>query len=373
MSYSRVTRPLVHATRFFSHSAHNLTHLTADTLNSFTSQVAPFPNILKKLQEMTYFQDKTPVDYNFSNFLGSKIYESHYLGCSATQLLGKSLPHSDIAIPDEAVVNRVLTQVPPSFQPLVPKMEFYIHALCDVYQNELAKRNYEAGVPDQENVSEREHALQAGKISCVLGLSEDVMLALHFHDVARPTQADSEYGHVNHHDEGNRILSPLKLTVDYAWYHAFAKFLLKEFCPPYQRLMSPVSQYSLTKQAASFQAQVDKLSTLKSSNQLASTLYKIMLMRLIDDMSKVPRAELEKDGKKIEYVEDHVIKQILARRVLQYCSVQMRQNSDEVASFERKIDDALQLMLRAREYTTNPGLYEKFDALIPGKNNVCIP
>ena len=349
--------------RFFSAVPHNLQVFYKSNLSQYCSQLPDFPSLLTKLKSKGQFLNTLPVSYNMSQFLEAKISNRHFLDYVPRQLMSQPLPEvklSATSLYEEGKLKDSLKQkLPMAFKGLANELAFYLLLIVDVFNNQLAQRNYEAGVPDQENVSERLHGLQAAKLAALFGLPQDVILAMLLHDLARPTHENATHGHSNHHLEGDLILAPLGLSLSYTRYHAYAKFLLSELCPPYQALLSPVSATSLSLQNKSMQDQLKKLEQLDSLS-LANCLYQLMLLRLFDDLSKVPTMALDKT---VQYLNDSTISRMLVQQISQYLKAKVEDGKNvqaAVAVLEQQLELATELLLRPQAYSNNKNLYQEF-------------
>ncbi|KTD39171.1 hypothetical protein Lnau_0240 [Legionella nautarum] len=365
-------------TAFFTPISQNLLVLEKVTLQSFIDEIPGFIEMLVKLQEKGFFKDKELKEYTMLEFIA--------------ELFGKNPPAMDIAaaqflvqkLADAKISLTSLTEIEESdekerhettetelltpkqlglFAPLTTEINCYIHLLYDVLDNDLAQKPYEK-TKDQENVTEKQHALQAAKISFMLQMSLADILALLFHDIARPSVNDADHGHENHCKEGSTILAPLGLDIDYSGYHAFAKYLLFTYCPPYLGLISQTSVHTLGFQGKDWSAQIAGLNELDSAD-LAKALFKIMLMRLIDDMSKVPESQLKNpyDESPPEYFDEAQIKKMLRKQILtQLNKLTMQSSNSEttIQEIKAKLAAATLLLLRAKDFSLNPSLYEQY-------------
>lgn len=333
-------------------------------LDLYLNKLPTFPEILEKLQEQGLFKDKKPVEYSVKDFFAREFSTSlPELTLSPFQILAKPLSSAPISLdtltePEECEK---------AFDSLADEINCYFEILIDVLNNQLAQEPYEE-VCDQENVTEQEHALQAGKIAYLLNMGLNRILAMTFHDSARPTSKDPTHGHLNHCKEGRDILAPLGLDIDYAGLHAFAKHLLYTFCPPYKDLISNASIHSLGIQSIDLASQLGELNNL-DSEQLAETLYTIMFMRLIDDMSKVPVLELKKrlGDSEPDYFDNQLILKMLKKQMVSHLN-NLAKNStpieNTVEELKQKLDSALLLLLRARNQSNNSELYKKHQMLL---------
>jgi predicted HD phosphohydrolase len=353
--------------RFFSEQPHNIQAFHKSNLMHYCSQLPTFPALLSSLQAKQQFLTKQPVAYGIDLFLKEKISNPHFLSSPPAELMSAPLPHESKMVlleEDEKKLQERLRQtLPPIFRSQIAKLTFYLLALVDVFDNQLAQRNYEAGLPDQENVSERVHGLQAAKMAALLGLPQDLIIAMLLHDIARPTHEEASHGHSNHHLEGAELLAPLGLSLPYTWYHAYAKFLLRECCPPYQALLSPVSAYSLSLQNKKLEPQINKLNALDSLS-LAKQLYQLMFLRLFDDLSKVPALALTK---KAEYLNDAAIRGLLFDQLsvhLQRLAKSKKDLHQVVGEFDAELDTAIDLLVRPKAYSNKPELYQRFRYLV---------
>lgn len=332
----------------------NILALQESYLDLYCSNIEDFADILPILHKKGLFKHIEPIPYSMCDFLKAYFSDaSPYARLSPMHLLAKPLPHSDFFQPLAET-----DTVPALFTSLSKPIHSYMAVLGEILNNQLAQRPYE-NLRDQENVTEQEHALQAGKIALLLGMQSSDVLALLFHDVARiPTADNALHGHSNHCEEGSTILSPLGLTVDYSGQHAFAKYLLYAFCPEYKALISPVSTFSLSIQEKKLQQSCLALQNM-DAKQLANFMFQIMFMRLIDDMSKVPELELRKllGGEKTDYFTSDMI-QTLVKNQLFSTLKNLAENSNNaeetVRDMEAKLEAALSLMLKA------PDLYDKY-------------
>lgn len=336
---------------------HNMKIMKEASLALFCSDIPAFNVMLEQLQNQGLFAGVHTAAYTLDEFLQRQYpLAAECFSFSPVCLVAHALP--------DLSREKAEWSLPGVCQPLAEKMEYYIRLILDVLDNRLAQRNYEAGLPDQENVSERVHALQAGKISLLMGMPQHEVLALLLHDIARPTMEDQHHGHVYHCEEGSVILAPLGLDTDYSWFHAFAKFLLNEFCPAYRALISPVSQLSLALQKDRFQRQLERLAAL-DARQLADFIHRIMFMRLIDDISKVPEAALETPA---AYYDDGVIRGMLASQLQSHVSRPEMQSAQSLTEYADRLDKAISLLSRAKTFSNHPQLYLQAAAAQIGRN-----
>lgn len=331
----------VSSSGFFGKSANefaNVGALRTGSLDFYLSQIDSFEKIWKQLHEQFsaqgLFVGEPPLSYNMEQFLTEyfKLPKPH-LDKSAFQLLAQPIS----------------SEQPPAFSPLSDEIECYIDILCDVRKNKLSKKPY------GENVDETQHADQAGKISAQLRMHSEDSVSLLFHDIARCAveEANTKDRHAHHAEEGGRILAPLGITIDYSRYHAVAKYLLFHFCPAYKDLISPTSEESLKIQETDLVRELTELYKLEPL-KLVSTLYQIMFMRLIDDMSKVPPSELKKSlGVDAEYFEERQIRMMLRKQMMMHLKQEVID-----PDMEEKLHEALRLLLRGRIHSEHPELYE---------------
>lgn len=344
----------------------SLQALEQTTLERILAEIPPYPTILAQLQAHGLFVDKQPIDYTMHQFLDTELKQSEAnLACSSFQLLIKPLPHDTlvraILAGDKGYPEEFATYA------LFSRVDCYIEVLCDVLSNQLAQKPYEQ-LSDRENVTEREHGLQAGKIAYLLGMSLDDILALLFHDIARPSVDDPKYADVHHASEGGIILSPLGLSLDYSSCHAFAKYILHTFSPAYRELISATSLRTLALQAENLPGQLGELASLDSAS-LSSAIYKIVVMRVIDDQSKAPTLELSKrlEGEKPDYFSDEFIKSMLHKQMAEHLTKLMKTSIDRektIHLFEEKLDNSITLLLRAKEYSLHPDIYGHYHQII---------
>lgn len=307
-------------------------------LASYCEKISSFSDILFSFQQKGLFKNTSDCSYTMSDFLKEK-FINKTLDTPISQFLNKELtPSTDSLAPN-----------------LSSKTTAYVELIIDVLNNKLAYKKYEQ-VSDRESVNERTHALQAAKISSQIYNDPAEVLMLLLHDIARVSIDDATHGHKNHCVEGSRILAPLQLPMDFVGLHAFAKQLLFLFCPAYKQLISPASQKSLNIQEGSFAAVIASLENLPAI-ELAKLFYGIMFSRLIDDESKVPT-----DMVQAQYHSTNAIRQLLSQRM---------QNLPEDTA---KLDDAIRLLLRAKENSNNPQLYEDFkEVFAPFELSACCP
>src|SRR3990167_2871645 len=350
-------RPMTHC--FFSRASHNLTQLKTAKLGVYFRAIPNCTTLLKALNSKGQFLGKEPLTYDANQFLQEEIPQHSFLEKTPIELMNHSLRGTSFHS-DSSQLERILTQsLPKEFKSLNRKITFYILLIEDVFTNKLAQRNYESGLPEYENVSEQLHGLQAGKLATLLGFSRNEVLAMLFHDLARPTHEQDDRGHASHHSEGHHILMPLGLSTSFAWYHAYAKFLLKELCEPYPTLLSPVSHRSLTLQKQNMLEQIANLHQ-HNSQALAKTLYKLMFLRLIDDFSKIPQMALNKN---VEYLTQDKIRHLLLVQIIEHCEKMAKsvKNKKQTAGvFNNQLEIAMAHLLRPQAFSNNPALYREF-------------
>jgi len=385
---------------FFSYPDDNLTTLRKATLSLYCNEIVDFEKIIDKLKKQHFFTSLQGTTGCITDF--TKNLKQSELDTPLPQLLAKPLPiieeyklsptalklssdptsrglsagssdpgiERDFWIPrtsrgTSGTLNLMAVKQNPCSQlskPLDVTINCYIDMLIDVLNNKLAKKPYE-NINDLENVTERQHALQAGKIALLIGLPLNDVIALLLHDIARPSINDPTHGHANHCFEGSTILKPFGLSTDYAGLHAFAKYLLFHCCPDYKDLISHTSRYTLAIQSKNMASQIESLNNLDAS-ALAPVLYKIMLMRLIDDMSKVPDCELQKiaGNQQIENLDDVMIKKMLSQQIMTH--MENLSGEKQMNQFKEELEDALRLLLRAQEYSSNAELYTQYHDVI---------
>jgi predicted HD phosphohydrolase len=339
----------------------SLIALEQTSIKKILNEMPSYPIILAQLQEQGLFLDKQPTDYTIQQFLETHLKTN--LDQSSFQLLMKPLPEQQSDKTRLALAVEYPKELPHAG--LRPKIDCYIDVLCDVLSNQLAQKPYEQ-LSDRENVTEREHGLQAGKIAYLLGMDLDDVLALLFHDIARPSVNDPKYADVHHAREGGIILLPLGLSIDYSSSHAFAKYILHAFSPAYRELLSATSLRTLSLQAKDLSGQLGELNALNDS-QLADAIYKIVLMRVIDDQSKAPTAELTQrlQGNKPDYFTDEGIKKMLHTQMAMHLARLTKSGIEKtMSSLEAKLDASIALLLRVKEHSLHPDLYEKHHQII---------
>lgn len=320
-------------------------------LEDYTRECAPFSVIYTHLTELGLATKPLSPTITMHDFINSYFqYHTQHLNKTPVELLMMPLVNPTIEI----------NLYPSAFKALNEKLDLYLKMICDVLYNQLSDRPYEY-LCDKENVTENEHALQSAKIANALGMHNEDVIALLLHDIARPSVNDPLHGHKNHCKEGSIILAPLNLETDYTRYHALAKYLLYRFCPLYKELISHVSQYSLAIQEKHLAEPLLYLNE-QDNHSIAHFIYKIMFMRLIDDMSKVPGYLLEnshKDKSQI-YISIDDIKQMLQNQMSkQLHHLSRSSNQLDINIFlEKKLDDAIMLLVRAKDYSYNKDIYD---------------
>ncbi|KTC70237.1 hypothetical protein Lbir_1820 [Legionella birminghamensis] len=353
------------ATKVFSNDpfvkiSANYRHLLKTNLAVYWEELPDFPAILQKLRAKGYFEGQEAVDYTAADFLKEFSLNEQMLKATPVELLCSPLTSLEVLTAE--------CSLPSEFTELSPNIECYIEIINDVLQNRLAQKPYD-NPSDQENVTEQEHALQAGKLGLLLfGCLEDV-LGLLLHDIARPSINDPVHGHSKHCQEGSKILAPLGLKIDYAGHHAFAKYLLNLCCPSYKKLISDTSIFTLNIQEKGLAEEIKDLSSLDST-ALARVFYQLMLMRIIDDSSKVSNIDLKRRlrGNHPEFFDSACIHSMLRRQIGLYLREKLGGNQPlEVIKTEIKsqLNEALFLLLRAKEASNAPQLYEKYESLLP--------
>ncbi|MDR3476462.1 MAG: hypothetical protein P4M14_00340 [Gammaproteobacteria bacterium] len=329
--------------RFFSQqSYHNVEMLKSISLVNIFASLPNFDHILKKLQSHHYFPNQSPVSYDSHQALRQLFPNGDKkLHHSAVTLLTDSTP---VVLPStETVVHP--DHLASHFKQLASPINLYIDKLCQVLANTLAERNYEAGLPDSENVSERVHALQAGLVAYRLGLSHVNIAALLLHDISRCTKEDIAHSHRFHHTESSKILSPLGAVKNYTSHHPFAKFLLYEFSEVYRtHLLSPLSQNSLKMQSDSFAASVRRLS-IHQNEKLAEALFQLMAMRAIDDFSKVPEHLLQANLTASHYFDNDTIKKLLVHVMVNHL-ILLNPDEATVSQFRSDLSAAMKILSR---------------------------
>lgn len=329
------------------------------TLDLYAQALPPFSVILAQLQKEGVFKgmklvEDTPervksVDYTIQDFLETPVVTMKAnLHQSPAKILAQPLPAVAFSMDDTPIDAKLY---PKQFAELIDEINCYIALIFDVLNNELAKKPYELK-QDQENVTEKEHALEAGKIGMLLSMKLDDVLALLLHDIARPSINDADYGHSRHASEGSTITSPLGLSTDYSGLHTYAKYLLYKFCLPYKDLISPTSMRTLEIQSRGHAWDLGELNGMKPE-ELGPALYKIMFMRLIDDMSKVPI----KFGQDETEHFDKLITSMLREQMVLRLNTMTQAGPDipeAIQGMKDKLDAALRLLVRARDHSIKP-------------------
>lgn len=348
----------------FKPASSNLNALQTTSIAHYLHNLPGFSSILAQLKSEGLFLHLDSVEYSVENFLEHHANLSRVnLDRPAVELISEpiylTLNSSDLLTDIELI--------PHDFLELSDKIECYISLIVDVIHNQLAQKPYEK-LSDREDVTEQEHALQAGKIAYLLKMPLGEILALLLHDVARPSINNPEHGHANHSQEGSTILSPLELPIDFSGAHTFAKYLLYKFSPLYKNLISAASKHTLSIQTQFLASEAEKLKDL-TPRELAVTIYQLMLMRLIDDMSKVSSLALNQqlDDERPDYFDPLLIKQLLKQQMNLHLRETVDKSSDlpkAISKINEQLDDALLLLLRAKDYSNDPKLYEQFHQVI---------
>lgn len=332
----------------------DLYSLKHDSIAYFSKHVFSYSKILTSLNKPCLSEGDFLFDMDvfLSGYLTSEQNEN--LQTPPLFLLAKSMPR--LSLED----NIEIDYIPTEFASLSTEIECYIDLIMDVLSNQLSQKPYENRC-DKENVTEKEHALQACKISLLLGMPMTDVLALLLHDIARPSINDPTYGHIKHSQEGSIILAPLGLPTDYAGYHTLAKYLLSLFCPPYKKLISGTSRYSLEFQKEQASAQLAHFKY--DAPEIRSFFFKIMFMRLIDDMSKVPSMDLKSlVGEDKVYLDDANIGEMIKQQMKFYLNhlLLLEERENTLMDLEQKLDASIFLLSRAKEYSNHPEIYEKY-------------
>lgn len=342
----------------------SLEALEKTTIEKILNEIPDYSVILAKLQEQGLFLDKTSSDFTIKQFIKKYFAEvSSILQSSSFELLTQPLRNliQSMLAPSDAYPLELVEYA------LFPRVDCYIDLLNDVLENTLAQKPYEQ-LSDRENVTEREHGLQAGKIAVLLGMPLDDTLALLFHDIARPSVDDPKHADQHHALEGGVILSPLGLSIDYSSSHAFAKYILHTFSSSYRELISSTSLRTLALQSKDLPSQLGDLGSL-DGDELAVAIYKIVLMRVIDDNSKAPTSELTKrlDGKDPVYFNHQQIREMLHKQMAinLFRITQKDGNKDEIIQqFEEQLNASILLLLRAEKYSLHPDIYKMHPTVI---------
>lgn len=328
------------------------------SLTYYLNQIPTFPELLKKFQAQGLFLDIEPVDYCMDDFLIAyfgTIPEA--LKLLPSELLIKPLKEGPVSLKsltDPKVCNLDLPKE------IWDKIDAYIDKDCEALDSHLGQRIYEKK-SDQEKVTEREHASEAGKLAYQLGMKLGDIIALEAHDIARVTEPDPSYCHVHHAKEGGIILEPLYLSPPplkfepiYSTLHTLAKLGLT-FCPAYLNLISEASINSLALQSQDWSTEIEILKPYKGK-EFATILYKNIFMRLIDDLSKVPTAELQKKlgGQDPEYFDQPTFKEMMKQQMitnLNYVAEQGISLTKIVDYLKASFDKAFHLLNRV-DYST---------------------
>ncbi|MFC3908624.1 hypothetical protein ACFORL_05985 [Legionella dresdenensis] len=356
--------------RFFTSHSHNPALPGNVKLMDYFSCFPAFNDLLFLLQQAGYCAPIAACEYSAIDFLKEHPQINRVaLESDITVLL--TAPHPILPVNQTS-----LSCLPEPAQNLETKIACYIGLIIDVLNNQLAQKPYEQTC-DQENVTEREHALQAGKIAAQVGLPKDLVISLLLHDIARPSVNDAQHGHKNHCGEGSTILAPLGLPVDFAGLHTLAKYLLSLCCKPYNGLISSASRNSLAIQKSSMPSHLKPLLQLES-RQLAKLFYQIMFLRLIDDSGKAPESELQKTQQKtqIDYLQNETIASLLTEQIINAISHGLEHSEDKsqwLHNFEEQLDTAITLLGRAREYSNNPELYQQYESVFSVVRNASYP
>ncbi len=331
-------------------------------METYLKALPDFATILGGLQSRGFFVGQETTSVNIHDFLQ---YLSpipvRAMSLPPTQLLATpfALAHREHAM--DALIE--LEALPPVYQVLNEEITAYIALIIDVLNNDLAQKPYEQ-INDRENVTEKEHALQAGKLAYMFGLRLDDILAMLFHDIARPSIDDSSHGHINHANEGSSILAPLGLGLGFCASHGFAKYLLMQFCPPYKKLISKASKHSLGLQTKHLD---EETTTLKEMDplSLAHNCYKLVFFRILDDMSKASKSILEiyLAGAEIEYFSNDLIKKMLIK---QFCTrlKKLPNTPSAIQEIKNCLSTAISLLGRARQYSQHPEIYPPIEHLL---------
>ena len=348
----------------------NLDVLQQTSMHDYLLQFPNAKTMLAILEEKGVFKAKGVIEGNISDFLKKIRTPPHALTMTPIQLLASSIDLSLHKIPLEKLIEIEPEPLPEIYRALTEEVACYIDLIIDVLNNELAKKPYEK-IQDQENVTEKGHGLQAGKMAFLFGLQLDDILGMLLHDIARPSINSAEHGHMNHGEEGSVILAPLGFTTDYTKSHTFAKYLLNECCPPYQRLISRASIYTLEIQKKRLAFDADFLKGL-DPEIVPLTLYKLMFLRLIDDMSKVPESLIKQSmlDQKPEYFSDMHIRKMLVKQMITHLKT-MPGTPANLSLMKDKLHGAFELLLRAKTYSLNPTLYITHEPIL-GSDKIAV-
>lgn len=311
----------------FSKSFHNLSAFKRP-LNYFLD-FFPKPTQLLKRRGIP----ETSSNLTIHNVLHEMKVDQSKLKLSPQILVNEVIPHRPFPLHT--------LNIPSHLSLLQKQTDDYIYHLLAVMKNELSTKNYEEHLPDEENVSERDHANQAAKIGLMLGLSSELQLVLYTHDQSRLTCLP-DYGHEHHTEETHKLIKPLGIF-NYTEYHAFAKFLLHELCSPYQMLISQVSKTSLSRQQNHFAAKWENLNKMPADD-FVRFCYQIMLLRLIDDSSKVPAHLIIQKSLDDVYLTESEIKSLIHKSLNKRF---LELSSELVAEYSLELNEALTLLNRA--------------------------
>jgi predicted HD phosphohydrolase len=311
-----------------------------------------FPSSSQLLNEFSL--NKKQSKLNVQNVLKEMNVNSN-LQLTAPHLLNMPIKHHHENLKDLNLI------FPDKLNKISHKLTDYSTMLLNVMGNKFSQRDYELDLSEKENISERRHADQATKIGLQLGLSDDLLLALFFHDVGRVTHSSVSYGHKHHAYEGSLILKPLSLF-NYTGYHAFAKFLLNKFCASYEELISPLSKKSLAIQEVDF-SQIKIMLAKVEPELLLRFCYKIMILRLIDDLSKIPDELLNSMTPDERYLTHDEIKSLIIKKLTTECQCLVNTKSEDYQLYENDLDVALSLLHRADQYLQSENIATKSQSL----------
>ncbi|EKD55464.1 MAG: hypothetical protein ACD_60C00006G0006 [uncultured bacterium] len=353
---SRFSRNTTHfSQQFFSYTTgNNSKALMKYTLNDFFGKFPDYPELLISLQEKNLFKNKEPVDCNVYTFL-NQLPAKNILNKSAFQLIATPLTLPMIQSMVPSTISK--KKLPEDFEALRPDMKRYTTCMMAVLKSPEAERLYEPHSPHHEAVSEFRHGLQAGKHALFSERTLRDVLAMIGHDVGRIPK-DPVHGHKNHHLDGSIMLKPLGLF-DYALYHPFAKYLLKVFCSPYQDLISPLSAYSLAIQEKTFHPIIKKLENL-SSEELPGVIYKLMRLRLYDDMSKIGDVMLKEQGVSLDslYFDNETLQEMFDIQIETHVQIIAKSCSNPktvAAAYTRELHEAIHLFDHQSVQVLRPG------------------
>lgn len=331
-------------------------------METYLKALPDFATILAGLQSRGFFIGKETTSVNLHDFLECiSPIPVKAMSLPPTQLLATPFALAHRERPMEALIEA--EPLPPVYQALNAEIAAYIALIIDVLNNELAQKPYE-NINDRENVTEREHALQAGKLAYMFGFALDDILAMLFHDIARPSIHDPAHGHINHAKEGSSILAPLGLSVGFSASHGFAKYLLMEFCPPYKKLISKASRYSLGIQIERLEAEITALKEMDALS-LAHNSYKLAFFRILDDMSKASNSLLATylAGAEVEYFSNGLIKNMLIKQFCAHLKT-IPHTPTAIQEMQNRLSTAISLLARAREYSQHPEIYPSIEHLL---------